>query len=296
MPDFTQLEDSYRRYALYEKGHRPTTVKDSLRLLRLFHSSVRCDQIEHVSTSHIRQFLQFTREQRGWSAKTFRIYRQHLKTFFDWAVSENHTRKNPVIGVESPRLPQLLPRCLSPSQVERFLAHAYHYPWRTSFERFRNRAILATFLYTGIRLQELLGLHAVDVDLKASELRVRRGKGEKERLIALYPALQVLLRDYENLRKQQPEPSVWYFPSSRSASQLTIKNLYAVFEKLSAVAGLKVTPHMLRHTFGRMSIESGMNTRIIQETMGHASLKTTERYTHVTTQAKKDAMRKAVLR
>ena len=290
MPELASLEQSYKRYALYERGHTINTVNQTLRIAKLAFQYSRVSQVEHMNTFLIREWLQTQREEKGWSAKTFRLYRQYLKTFFDWCESQQWITSNPVIPVRSPRLPSPLPRCLSKDEALKFLAHAHWYPWRYELEGSRNRAILATFLFTGVRLSELLNARMNDMDLEHGELRIILGKNEKSRTLALHSQLLPVLREYISARKRLGEPSIWLFPSVKSEKRLTVKNLHAIFGKISHASGIKVTPHMLRHTFGRLSVEANINIRVIQGMMGHSSISTTQIYTHVTTKAMRKAL------
>lgn len=295
MPDFHSLKDSYRRYALYEKGHRPMTVRHATQVISSLCSFACETEIASLSTSMIREFLQTQREQRGWTAKTFRIYRQHLKTFFDWSVSQEWIDKNPVLPIKCPRLPKPLPRCLTKEQAILFLSHVTLYRWRYELESSRNKAIVFTFQYSGMRLSELLNLWSLDVDLSNEEITIRNGKNEKDRLIAINPSLLPVLKDYQKARMELGIPSMFFFPSVKSDKKLTVGNLYDIFRKLSRACGFKVTPHMLRHTFGRLSVESGQNLRVTQEMLGHGNIRTTEIYTHVSIEAMKQSMRERPL-
>jgi len=289
MPSIHDLEKAYTRYARYEKGHQLPTIKQTLRLMKAICAHSRSNQIKDLSTALIRDYLQRQREEKGWSAKTFRLYRQYFKTFFDWRVSQEWIRDNPVTPIKLPRMPIPLPRCLTQKQALRFLSYTQWHPWRYRLEGPRNKAIIATFL----RLSELINLRLVDVELGIGELRITHGKNEKERVLALHPQLIPILREYRHIHQQEGQPSIWFFPSVKSAKRLTVKNLHHIFYKISAATGLKVTPHMLRHTFGRLSVESNINMRVIQGMMGHTNIQTTQLYTHVSTKAMKDALKDA---
>lgn len=290
MPNLLTVEPSYRRYALHERGHQPTTVKHTLSIVRKLCAFSETYELTGFNTHTIRSFLQISREENKWSAKTFRIYRQYLKTFFDWVVSEQWITDNPVDSISSPRLPINLPRCLNRDEALKFLSSVHHYPWTYELEEPRNKAIIAMFLYTGIRLGELLNLRMDHVDLAKREILIRQGKNEKDRCVTIHEDLLPILVKYCKAAKKQGTPSMWFFPSVRSEKQLTQKNIYAIFRKVSAQSGIKATPHMLRHTFGRLSVESNINMRVIQRMMGHSNIQTTQIYTHVTTEAMKQAM------
>ena len=170
------------------------------------------------------------------------------------------------------------------------MAHVHWYSWHMKLERYRNDAIFSMFLFTGIRLSELLNLKKQHVYLDNNEIHIMAGKGDKDRVVPILPSLRQSLISYEEARQRLAPPSLWYFPSVKSEKQLTTRNLHAIFRKISDKSGIKVTPHMLRHTFGRISVESNINMRVIQTVMGHSRMETTQIYTYVSSKASTEAM------
>lgn len=290
MPDLQYLKDSYRRYALHEKGHRMKTVDQTLTIFTKLHCFSQAHRIEDLTTHNVREFLYYKKEQRNWSPKTFRLYRQYLKSFFGWIVREQIIKSNPVTPIEQPPLPQALPRCLSKEKALSVMNHVHWHRWKYTLEKSRNEAIFATFLYTGLRLSELRDLRCREVNLKEKELLVFEGKNNKSRIIPIHPKLHQILTIYVRERKRLAAPSLWFFPSVKSEKRLTHKNIQSIFKKVSIVSGTKVTPHMLRHTFGRLCVESKLNLRVTQRIMGHSDIRTTQIYTYVSSQAMKDSI------
>jgi len=284
MPNLLAVEQSYRRYALHEQGHRPKTLKQTISILEKLAQFANTDELDEINTRVIRGFLHTQREDKGWSAKTFRIYRQCLKTYFQWAVDENWIAENPVSPIKQPPLPARLPRCLSRDQTLKLFAHIHNYRWFMELQESRNEAILAIITYAGLRLSEVINLKIMDVDFHSNWIRVIQGKNRKDRNVPLNPELKPILQRYLNAHKRLGTPSIWFFPSVKSASQLTDKNVQAIFKTVSKASGIKVTPHMLRHTFGRLCVEAGINMRTIQEYMGHSDIRTTQIYTFVSPQ------------
>lgn len=287
MPDISHLLVSYRRYALYERGHRPSTVNQTVNIVNRLCEFARTDNIKMLDTPTIRAFLQTQREEIGWSAKTFRIYRQSLKTFFAWILLQGLRSSNPVSAIGNPTLPSTIPRCLTKDQALCFLAHARSYRWFYELEGSRNEAIIATFLYAGLRLCELINLRSDEVFLEQSEIRITQGKNRKDRLIAIHPHLRPILIAYQFHRQRLGTPSIWYFPSVKSEKRLTPKNIQIIFRRISSSCEIKATPHMLRHTCGRLYVEENVNLRVIQLLLGHSRIETTERYTFVSIETMK---------
>ena len=262
------LQDRFKRYFLYEKGNRPKSYSSVVKIIQLLVEKTDIFEVEQFTTEIIREFLLDQRELRQWSPKTFRNYRQDLKSFFNWCVKEKFFKENPVDAIEKPKLPKALPRCVSREEVQKILYHCEWYTWRYRLERIRNTAILATYILTGLRRQELLNLEVFDVNLVSKEICVRDGKNRKDRLVPIHPILMPKLETYFEERKKTKRPSRWFFTGVNSDKQLTAKDICRICKKISLDSGIYFTPHMLRHTFGRLSVEADLNLYKVKEIMG----------------------------
>jgi hypothetical protein len=171
-----------------------------------------------------------------------------------------------------------LPVVLSLEEVTRFLQ---------AVTSLRHRAILMTAYAAGLRISEVLGLRADDIDSQRMVIRIRQGKGSKDRYVMLSPRLLILLRDYWRARRRRKDyqASPWLFPGNIPGRPLTAKAVYEACEAACLAAGLDkhVTVHTLRHSFATHLLEDGTDLRTIQILLGHRSLNTTARYLHVAT-------------
>lgn len=125
------LQREFKHYALAERGLKPRTMQDILNVLRRLTAFSGSEHLPDLTTAAIRAFLCHGKLELGWSARTFRLYRQYLKTFFEWCVRAGYLTANPVEPIEKPRLPQRLPRCLSQDEAKRILYAASHVAWGT---------------------------------------------------------------------------------------------------------------------------------------------------------------------
>ena len=164
------------------------------------------------------------------------------------------------------------------------------YPWRYQSEAVRNETILYVFVYTGLRLQELLDLELMDISLEAREIMVRQGKGQKDRVVPIHPRLASVLRRYVAQLRSRGHSSPYLFTGVQSMKPLSGKDVRIICQKLSHASGCYFTPHMLRHTFGRLAVEAGMDIFKIKEIMGHSSIATTQGYLSVSTENLKLSM------
>lgn len=285
----SSLHREFKHYALAERGLKPQTLRDILAILGRLCSFSGTEELVALSTPVIRSFLCHGKLELGWGARTFRLYRQYLKTFFEWCVQVEYLASNPVSPIKKPRLPHRLPRCLSQDEAKRILYAVSHVHWGSELQRTRNEAIVATLLMTGLRRAELLSLRVYDIDFSSGVLSVRAGKGRKDRSVPLHPKLIPILRRYLTQREFQRQHSEWLFASLKSEKGLTTKNLYAALRRVSVAAKVKFTPHMLRHTFGRELVEADFNIYKLKEVMGHASVATTQAYVALSSQSIKES-------
>jgi site-specific recombinase XerD len=143
----------------------------------------------------------------------------------------------------------------------------------------KHRAILMVLYSGGLRLQEALQLRPVDIDSAAMRIRIRSGKGGKERYVMLSFTLLDTLRIYF----KQYRPEMWLFFGKTKAEPLDSRSVQNMIRKTAATAGIRkrVTAHILRHSFATHLLDRGTNLRYIQDLLGHKSIRTTMRYTHV---------------
>lgn len=170
-----------------------------------------------------------------------------------------------------PRKPKKLPIVLSMPEVSLFLS---------SVKNYKKRVILTTIYAAGLRLSEALHLKINDIDSKRMLIRVEEGKGKKDRYVMLSERLLAFLREY--FRVERPV-GPYLFPGQDSNKPMRAEAIERVSIVASRQAGLKkrVTPRVLRHCFATHLLEAGANVRTIQILLGHRSLQTTQRYTHV---------------
>lgn len=202
-----------------------------------------------------------------------------IKTFFRYLVLESVITESAAELVNSPKLWQKLPAVLSPDAVDRLLAA----PTRQDRYPLRDRAILAVLYATGCRTSEVIGLTLESINLAERYCRAV-GKGNKERFVSLNPVAIAALDAY--LTHERPllarEDSRQLFVS-RSGKPLTRVMFWMLVKRYAARIGAskQVSPHTLRHSFATHMLAGGAEIRALQELLGHASIRTTQIYTHV---------------
>ena len=220
------------------------------------------------------------RSEAGLSPRSITRKISTLKGFYRYLLKEGHIRENPTDLLETPRLSAPLPRDLSLEEVDRLLAQ----PDPDSLLGARDKAMLEILYATGLRVSELLALRTQDINLEVGYL-VAYGKGSKERLvpfgeIALEELSRYLLAFRPRLCKAGKVPYVFL---NRSGKRLSRQGFWKLIHRYARQAGIAsmVTPHVLRHAFATHLLERGADLRSVQLLLGHASISTTQIYTHL---------------
>jgi integrase/recombinase XerC len=211
-----------------------------------------------------------------------------LRTFFRYLCREGVLARNPARALLSPRGERRLP----PRMDEALVSRLVEIEGRRDPD-IRGRAVLELLYATGIRCSELVGLDLPEVDLGSRTLRVL-GKGRKERIVPFGKAAAGALQQYLAIRAKvgAPTDAVFLGPGGRRLTDRAVREI--VRRRVRELALVhKVTPHTLRHAFATHLLERGADLRAIQELLGHASLSTTQRYTHVSTRQMLEAYRRA---
>ena len=201
-----------------------------------------------------------------------------VRSYCGWLCRMGTLQNNPARAIRNPKAPQNLQRFLSESEIQRLLES----PADTELGR-RDRAILELLYATGLRAAELTGLNTNNIDLDQRTVQVL-GKGGKERLVPFGSHATDAIRNYLEIRSSWSNRSDALFlsPNGKRLSTDGLRKLLAEHLKNAAI-NKPATPHAIRHSFATHLLNAGADLRTIQELLGHASLGTTQRYTHVST-------------
>ncbi len=243
--------------------------------------------VDHVT---IRRFLG-ERRAAGDSTRTAARKLSALRSFFRYLCREGVLEDNPAAAVSSPRLDRRLPRYLHLEEVRRLL----ELPDRTP-RGLRDRAVLETLYATGARIGELAGLDVDDLDFEGEFVRLT-GKGRKERVVPIGSAARAALGEYLALARplflragdRQADAGGRERTAARAlflnqrGGRLSVRGLRRIVDRYLArlALDLRMSPHSLRHSFATHLLDAGADIRAVQEMLGHASLSTTQIYTHV---------------
>jgi site-specific recombinase XerD len=220
---------------------------------------------EQIQPDDITEFLAFMEKDREYSASALNLVISAIKFFFKFIL------KNDKIGEKRrPRHDGRLPMILSKEEISKIL----------SLEKNPKHRLLLMLVYSsGLRVSEVVALKKEHIDLSRKLIYVKLGKGRKDRVTLLSEKAAKFITGYFDFYGIQ----TWLFPGQPPTSPLTIRSAQHIFDKAVRHAEIpkKISIHGLRHTFATHLLESGTDIRYIQSLLGHASLRTTERYTHV---------------
>lgn len=235
-------------------------------------------------------------QRRGLSKRSAARALSAVRSLFRY-LQDHHGIANSVAkAARSPKLDKRLPTHLEREQTERLFAWAEERARGDEFQPVRDLAILELFYSTGMRLSELAGLTLESVDLLADQARVR-GKGRKERIVPIGSRAVLAIRRWLNVRE-----SVARLPGAdrralflgRRGRRLTARSIQLAMHRMfDAVGGNELRVHSLRHTFATHMLDAGADLRAVQELLGHASLSTTQIYTHTSVERLKKVYNQA---
>jgi integrase/recombinase XerD len=233
-----------------------------------------------ITSEILRQFIQWIAAI-GLSARSQSRIISGVKSFFRYCVLEQIVDKDPTTLLETPKQKRSLPDTLSFEEIEAMIAAID----LSKPEGTRNKAILETLYSCGLRVSELIGLRISQLYLDLDYIRVR-GKGDKERLVPIGKEAARYIKIYReqvrsHLRPIKGMEDILFL--NKRGSALSRVMIFYIIKEQAAAAGIKksVSPHTLRHSFATHLVEGGADLRAVQEMLGHASITTTEIYTHL---------------
>jgi integrase/recombinase XerC len=280
---------AYRRDGRNNSAHTLRSYAADLNQFAEFLETRGVHSFKAVNMSVLRaHFAALTAHQ--YSKTTLARKQAALRAFFRWAKRQAYTDSDPARGLISPRLDKKLPKFLRSEEIEALMNVPDSSP-----AGLRDRALLEILYGSGIRAGEAEKLNLEDVDLAESEIRIRRGKGGKERKALIgKPASKAIERYLQSgrpdLAKKARIGSSSALLLNKFGERLSDRGIRRTFDKYVDAAGarLKVTPHTLRHSFATHLLQNGADLRAVQELLGHANLVTTQIYTHVTAERLKE--------
>ena len=234
---------------------------------------------ETVDSDMVRDWMESMMD-KGNSAATVSRRLSALKTFYRFALARRYVESDPVYSIKGPKKEKPLPQFVKESEMDELLDRQ---AWGDDYNNVRARTIIILFYETGMRLSELVNLDDKDVNFVTSEIKIT-GKGNKQRIVPFGDELKNTLLEFRRLRDASVEvktPALVVSDKGTRMSPSKVQNI--VRSNLSRVCSLKKkSPHVLRHTFATAMLNHHVGIENLKKLLGHASISTTEIYTHTT--------------
>lgn len=286
--------DSFDRYLRVERNLSPKTraayryeLDRFVDFLRRWHRG-KLPGLAAVTPGDIKEYLNEGKSERAYRPTTLSRVIASIRVFFDYCVQEGMLESSPSQAIHNPKLPKRLPVFM----IESELGKLFGAPDRATPFGARDYAMLVTMAFCGVRLQELVGLDQTDIDFERQTIKVF-GKGSKERLIPANPIVLDALRGWLEMRSAAVGERAVFV--NRFGRRITGRSVERIVDDYVVRAGLRrpeVSPHKLRHTFATLLHLRDVDLVEIQRLMGHATIVSTQIYTHTNAERLRSAVDK----
>lgn len=274
------IED-FLNYLLIERGRSKNTIVSYKRDIQKFAAflSGKDKSVHSFSRGDVSSFMEFLRDG-GYDASTVARHLSTIRTFAKYLVLEGLREDDPTEEIRTPRRWERLPKALTVEDIEKILCEV-----RGSRFWMRDLCMIELMYASGLRVSELVALKVEDINLQAGFIRVV-GKGNKERVVPLSTRTAELIREYmskERVKFIKGGDKGYLFLSQRGGP-MTRQRFWQTLTGYAKKAGIKISPHQLRHSFATHLLEGGADLRSVQKMLGHSDISTTQIYTKVTSE------------
>ena len=293
-----KIVEIFLQYLQVERQYSPDTIRAYKVDLEQFFESVDSKlKLTQISINNIQQFIQELSRNKM-SERTLSRKLASIKSLFKYLVRQEEVPVNIAKLVKSPKIPKRLPNYLSSTEIASLL----DYPYGESFKDSRDRLILELFYATGLRISELIKIKCAHIQLESGTIKVL-GKGNKERVVIFGATASEILRTYLMQRGElkQYELSPYLFPQIKKSidgsmkSHIHVRTVFNIVKKYirQISSDEKLSPHSLRHSFATHLLDNGADLMAVKDLLGHASLSSTQIYTHVQVKKLKEVYNQA---
>jgi len=265
----------------YQKNYSDLTTEGYLHDLDLFLEYLNerdIKKFDDVNYQTIRLYINYLHDL-NYNNKTISRHISALRSFFKFLKTNNYIKDNPCLLITNPKLDKKLPKYLNYEETEKLL-NAFD---NNNYLGLRNSCILELLYSTGIRVSEITSIKVKDISLTEKSIKIT-GKGNKERIVYFGSKCLELIDKY--LKKSRPQLNTKNIDNlflSKTGRVINDREIRKIVDDASKIAGIKIkiSPHVLRHTFATHMLSDGADLRSVQELLGHENLSTTQIYTHI---------------
>lgn len=276
MSDEPETLKGYLAYLSNEKQYSTHTSENYARDLRRLFTLAGATPLPDLKSHHIRRYIAQLHGA-GLSGRSLARVLSSWRGFYNYLMRDHGCMSNPCVGLRPPKSPKTLPHALSPDEASKLM----EMPVETAIDA-RDKAMFELLYSSGLRLAELVGLDPIDMDFADASVRVT-GKGNKTRIVPLGSHAITALQAWLAVREQVAKPDETALFVGNRGARIAPRTVELQLQKWAIKQGLNtgVHPHMLRHSFATHVLQSSGDLRAVQEMLGHASISTTQVYTHL---------------
>lgn len=265
------------------EGVADGTIRNYSLHLKLFFEEIQ-KQPQDITTNEIRMFLFQYKTQRNISDRTLDKYRQDLNGFFEWCLNEEYITRNPCRNMNKIRYEVTPRKALTRLQLEQV---------RRLCKTKRDLAIVDVLFSTACRVSELINIKFSDIDVTNNSIHII-GKGNKHNTVYLNTNATLSLQDY--IENERQGTSEYIFVSERAPyNKISVRTIQRLFEIIRENLGIKITPHIIRHTTATIALQSGMPITQVQKMLGHSNVATTQIYAETSQEEVAESHRRYVV-
>ncbi|KAF0202359.1 MAG: integrase/recombinase [Gallionellaceae bacterium] len=266
----------YLAYLNNERNYSPLTAENYARDIRRLFALAGATPLPDLKSHHIRRFIAQLHSS-GLGGRTLARVLSSWRGFFSYLMRDHACQSNPCVGLRPPKSPKTLPHALSPDEAVHLVEMAVESPIDA-----RDKAMFELLYSSGLRLAELVGLDPIDMDFSDASVRVT-GKGNKTRIVPLGSHAVNALQAWLTVRAQVAKPDETALFVGKNGARISPRTVQLQLRKCGIKQGITsgVHPHLLRHSFATHVLQSSGDLRAVQEMLGHASISTTQVYTHL---------------
>ncbi len=284
--------DEFLRFLAVERNASARTLLAYRRVLAKIRQHLKSKSWAKCSPEDFRDYLFHVMKEKA-ARSYIRLQFSALRTFYKFLRARKNLAHDPTAGLQLPKLQKKLPVVLTRAQIDELLSAPLRTPKQSAAPKWmplRDAAILELFYSSGLRLSELAALDVADVDLYTESVRVF-GKGKKERVSPVgLPALEVIQRYRTAAKVHSGQLFI-----NKQRRRISVRSIWLILRRYQRHTSIpiNISPHKLRHSFATHLLDRGADLRSVQALLGHASLSTTQIYTHVTIERLKKAYAEA---
>lgn len=291
MDKFEKDIEEFLTYLKIDKKYSLNTINAYKNDLEKYYKYMKNNNktIDTITRKEIESYLKYLNTEKL-SMSTISHNISTIRSFYKFLAIDKNLKNNPIELIELPKLKKRIPKVLSEEDINKLLTIKCN----NNFD-IRNKAMLELMYSTGVRVSELINISIYDIDLTEDSVRIF-GKGSKERIVPLGDIALESLKDYLKVRKEmlKKENNDFLFLNNHG-KKLTRQGFFKIIKNIAKEKNIKTefSPHTLRHSFASHLLKYGADLRSIQELLGHSDLSTTQIYTHIENDTKKEIYHKS---